>query len=353
MAAGMRPLAESLTGDPEIGGRFTGEAEIAAILAFEAALAQAQAARGIIPTEAAAAIRDACSTPFDAMADVRAGMMRDGVPVPALVKALRPKVGAPHGVHVHHGATSQDAVDTGLMLRLKQVVVILGARADAVLARLADMAEHQGDTPLMAQTRMQAALPFRAADKLAAWRRPLEGHRARLSFLAGALPVQLGGPIGNGDGFGLHYAVLRADLAARLALRDAEPWQSDRTPVLDVAHALALLTGTLGKIGQDVALMAQTGMASIELSGGGGSSAMAHKRNPVGAETLVTLARLNAGLLGTLSQSMVHENERSGAAWTLEWLVLPQMAEAAGSACLLANALLSGARFAPHKLDAP
>ncbi|RIX99666.1 3-carboxy-cis,cis-muconate cycloisomerase [Aureimonas flava] len=339
------PLVEGLTGDREIRAHFAAEAEIAAMLRFEAALAEAQAALGIVPAEAAGAIRDVCAAPFGELDAVRAGMGRDGVPVPALVKALRERVGAPHGAHVHRGATSQDVVDTGLMLRMRAVLALLGGRVEALLARLDGMAEAQGGLDLMAWTRMQAALPFRAADKLATWRRPLEAHRARLAALAADLPVQLGGPVGNGDGFGPLYPALRADLARRLALRDSPPWHADRTAVLDIAHALALLTGTLGKIGQDVALMAQTGMAAIELSGGGGSSAMAHKKNPVGAEALVSLARFDAGLLGILSQSMVHENERSGAAWTLEWLVLPQMAEAAGAACRLAEALLAGARF--------
>ena len=138
---------------------------------------------------------------------------------------------------------------------------------------------------------------------------------------------------------------MRAALAERLGLADHEPWHSDRTPILDIAHAFVLLSGTLGKIGQDVALMAQNEIATIRLAGGGGSSAMAHKQNPVGAEVLVALARLNAGLLGTLSQSMVHENERSGAAWTLEWILLPQIAEATGAGLTLADMLLTGARF--------
>ena len=103
---------------------------------------------------------------------------------------------------------------------------------------------------------------------------------------------------------------------------------------------LALISGSLGKIGADVALLAQSEVRAIRLSGGGGSSAMAHKSNPVRAEVLVSLARFNAGLSGTLQQAMVHENERSGAAWTLEWLVLPQMLVTAGASLRLAGELL-------------
>ena len=134
-------------------------------------------------------------------------------------------------------------------------------------------------------------------------------------------------------------------IAARLKLMDAEPWHSDRTLILNLAQGLALLTGTLGKIGQDVALLAQSERRAVRIAGAGGSSAMAHKQNPVAAELLVALARLNAGLLGTLAQSLVHENERSGAAWTLEWLILPQMAEAAGAALRHAEGLIANLEF--------
>jgi 3-carboxy-cis,cis-muconate cycloisomerase len=103
---------------------------------------------------------------------------------------------------------------------------------------------------------------------------------------------------------------------------------------------LSLITGSLGKFGADVALMAQTEVASIKLASGGTSSAMAHKSNPVNAEVLVALARHNAGLVGTLHQALVHENERSGAAWTLEWLVLPQMLVATAASLRISAELI-------------
>ncbi|WP_158871401.1 3-carboxy-cis,cis-muconate cycloisomerase [Antarcticirhabdus aurantiaca] len=345
--AAERPLVESLAGDAEIAAHFSAAAELSAMLHFEAALALAQGALGIVPAGAAGTIAEAAAGLSADIAAIGLGMARDGVPIPALVAELRAACGQDAAAFVHRGATSQDVVDSGLMLRLKRVLSLIDGRVAALLDILRAIEADQAGTPLMAQTRMQAALPFTVADKLTTWRLPLESHRVRFRALATGLPIQLGGPIGDGASFGRDYPALRADLARRLDLRDAPPWHSDRTPILDVAHALALLTGSLAKVGQDVALMAQTRVHAVELAGGGGSSAMAHKRNPIGAEVLVSLGRLNAGLLGTLSQSMIHENERSGAAWTLEWLVLPQMAEAAGSACQLATALLSGARFAP------
>ncbi|KQQ89426.1 3-carboxy-cis,cis-muconate cycloisomerase [Aureimonas sp. Leaf324] len=341
----MAPLLDALTGDPEIAALFLPDAEIAALLRVEAALARAQGALGAIEPADAARIEAAVADFEPDEPALRQGLARDGVVVPELVRQLREAAGEA-GPHVHVGATSQDIIDTGLMLRLRTVLAVLATRLDAVLAEIARLDAEEGGRTLMAQTRMQAALPFTAADKLATWARPLQAHRERLRDLAHALPIQLGGPVGNGASFGASYERLRADIARHLDLRDAAPWHSDRTPILDVAQGLALVTGTLGKIGQDLALLAQNEVGAVKLSGGGGSSAMAHKQNPVGAEVLVALARFNAGLLGTLSQSMVHENERSGAAWTLEWLVLPQMAEATGRALTGAADLLRGARFA-------
>ena len=105
------------------------------------------------------------------------------------------------------------------------------------------------------------------------------------------------------------------------------------------------MTGSLGKFGQDVALLAQSEVGEIRLASGGGSSAMPHKVNPVGAEVLVTLARFNATLLSGMHQALVHENERSGAAWTLEWMLLPQMMAATGAALATAQRLLPDIAF--------
>ena len=134
-------------------------------------------------------------------------------------------------------------------------------------------------------------------------------------------------------------------MARHLDLGLAEPWQSARDPLIGFAGLLTLLTGTLGKIGADVTLLAQNEIGAVSIAGGGGSSSMAHKSNPVNAEVLVALARYNAGLAGVLQQSMVHENERSGAAWTLEWLALPPLVIASGASLRLAKLLFEQLSF--------
>lgn len=136
-------------------------------------------------------------------------------------------------------------------------------------------------------------------------------------------------------------------MARLLDLGIAEPWHATRDPIVAFGSLLSLITGSLGKIGADVTLMTQTEVASIKLSGGGGSSTMAHKSNPVNAEVLVALARYNAGLVGTLHQALVHENERSGAAWTLEWLTLPEIIIVTGASLRLAIRLASQIHFQP------
>lgn len=340
----MQPLLAALTGYPEIAVFFEPAAEITALLQVEAALAKAQSELGILDSVTAGKIVEASRTIAIDELVLRQGLVHDGVVVPELVRQLRAAAGDA-GLRVHLGSTSQDIIDTGLMLRLRGVLSCLLSRLDEILTILGKLSQDQGRQPLMAQTRMQAALPFTVADKINTWMRPLKNHRERLRNLQAELPIQLGGPIGNGASFGPSYERLRAAMAKELKLRDTSPWHSDRTPVLDVAYGFAVLTGTLAKIGQDVVLMAQSEVRVISLAGGGSSSAMAHKQNPIGAEVLISLGRFNAGLMGTLSQSMIHENERSGAAWTLEWLILPQMAESGGRACALTSALLSSARF--------
>jgi 3-carboxy-cis,cis-muconate cycloisomerase len=340
------PILSALLGDEEAASYFSVEADIRAMLAFEGALAKAQASVGLIPIEAAAHIGAVCDVFSPDLAALAKGAAQDGVVAPALVKLLRAQVGDPHAAHVHRGATSQDVIDTSLILRLKPVLALLEARLRALIESLRALGASQGATSLMGHTRMQRALPIHAADKLRAWREPLERHGARLDELRPRLLiVQFGGAVGvRGDLDGKGEAVA-AELARLLQLRSGPCWQVERDALAELASWTSLVAGSLGKIGMDVALMAQNEIGEVKLAEGGGSSAMPHKSNPVRAEALVALARFNAALLGAQHQALVHENERSGAAWTLEWLVLPQMVVATAAALRHAGALCGGLRF--------
>ena len=170
-------------------------------------------------------------------------------------------------------------------------------------------------------------------DKIESWLQPLRRHRERLASLSPRLLViQLGGPVGNRAELGERAEAVAARLAARLGLGNAPCWHTARDNIVEFGAVLALIAGALGKIGQDAALLAQSENGALKIEGGGASSAMAHKANPVTAELLVALARYTAGLSGTLRQALVHENERSGAAWALEWFTLPPLAMATGAA---------------------
>lgn len=340
------PILSALLGDEEVAGYFSVEADIRAMLDFESALARAQGAAGLIPMEAAAHIAAVCDEFSPNVASLARGAAQDGVVAPALVKLLRAKVGAPHEAHVHRGATSQDIIDTSLVLRLKPVLALFEARLVALIASLRALQASQGATRLMGRTRMQRALPIRAADKLRGWREPLERHVVRLDELRPRLlVVQFGGAVGVRGDLEDKGEAVAAELAQLLRLGAGPCWHVERDALAELAAWASLVAGSLGKIGADLALMAQNEIGEVKLADGGGSSAMPHKSNPVRAEALVTLARFSAALLGAHHQALVHENERSGAAWTLEWLVLPQIVVAAAAALRHAAALCAGLRF--------
>ena len=341
-----RPLLSHLVGDEEIEALLTDEAQLRDMLAFERALAEAESDAGVVTAEAAKAIASAIDRFEPDWDDLARGMARDGVVVPALIKQLRAVVGEPHRSALHHGATSQDVVDTALVLQLTKVIPILLDRIAVLQAGLNTLIGTSGALPLMAHTRMQAALPFTVGDKARTWLEPLERHRAAISALQPQLlVVQLGGPIGDRSTFRGKGDEVARGLATRLGIGNAGPWHSVRDPIAAFGSLLSLLTGSLGKFGADIALMAQSEIGAIKIRGGGGSSALANKSNPVAAEVLVAVARYNAGLLGTLHQTLVHENERSGAAWTLEWLTLPAMLVATAASLRLSITLVDQISF--------
>lgn len=338
------PYLSSLLGDEETASFFSAAAELEAMLAFEVALAKAEAGAGFVPVEAAHAIARTAHRFSPDVASLRAATARDGVVVPDLVRQLRAAVGEPHARHLHFGATSQDVIDSGLMLRLSRVLPLLEERLDGLIGGLAALASTSGTHSLMGRTRMQPAIPITVADRIGSWRQPLERVAERLEIFAlEGLAVQFGGAAGTLEKLDDTAAAVRAALADELGLVDAPQWHSQRDRIGELAGLLAAITGSLGKIGQDIVLMADRS-GEILLAGGGGSSAMPHKQNPVAAEALVTLARFNAAQLGGIAQAAVHEQERSGAAWTLEWLILPQMVVACGAALRLAGELFAAIR---------
>lgn len=326
-------LLGGLLGDDVLAAHFQIDAEIDAMLRFEIALAEAEERSGVVPEGTGPALRLAARSFKPDIDALRIATRKDGVCVPEFVRQLRVATGKEHGANIHFGATSQDVTDTAFVLRLKPVLDEMGQRLDRLIAALNDLDARMGTRKIMGQTRMQQALPIRCADRIAAWRRPLKSlYDALPGLRARVLRLQFGGPVGTLQELGGKGPEISAALAAALDLADDGRWHCDRAPLAEFAGWLSRTSGALGKMGQDIALMAQNEVGMVRLAGGGGSSAMPHKQNPVSAEALVAVARFNATLLAGMHQALVHENERSGSAWTLEWMILPQMTIATGAA---------------------
>jgi 3-carboxy-cis,cis-muconate cycloisomerase len=340
------PWLSALLGDAEIAAHLSAEAELAAMLRFESVLAQEQAGLGLISAEAASAVTAVIASFRPDIADLAQGTARDGVVVPALVAQIRKTIAPAHAAALHFGATSQDVIDTALVLRLAAIIPLIEQRLATVSAELQRLDHQIGAGKLQGHTRMQPALEITWHNKLAAWAAPLHRHQQRLQEIKPRLLViQLGGAVGTRDTFGDKSAALAKAMAEALGLGDAPlAWHSARDTLAEFAGWLSLVTGGLGKIGQDIALLAQAG--TIALESGGTSSAIPHKNNPITAEALVTLARFNATQLAGMHHALIHEQERSGAAWTLEWMILPQMLIATGAALRHAQRALQHLRLA-------
>ncbi len=326
------PWLGALFGDPEISGLWSAKEQLDHYRAFETSLAHALEAHGHVPRPQCHQAANAIDRTEIDIASLAASTLRDGLPVPDFVRQLRSQAGE-GAAAIHTGATSQDVLDTALALTLGNVSGVVTERLKALQASFARLASMKGDVPLMGRTRMQAALPITGADRVQSWRQPLLDHISALQALGPRIArLQLGGAVGTRHAFGDDGDRIATHMADALGLAAGPAWHTDRTAVVDYAGRLSLVTGTLGKFGQDVALMAQQGIDEIALAGGGGSSAMPHKSNPVLAELLVTLARFNATQIAGLHQALIHEQERSGAAWMLEWMIVPQITVTTGRA---------------------
>ena len=330
-----------LLGDAEIAAILGDEARARAMVAVEIALAKVEGGLGVIDAKAARAIEAALADFAPDLEDLTRGTAAAGVPVPALVAQLRRRVGGDAATFVHWGATSQDIVDTALVLQLREALALLARRLDATIAALARLADEHRATPIIGRTRYQQAVPTTFGLKVAGWLAPLLRHRERQGELRPRLlVVQLGGAAGNLVAIGDRGVEVMQALAAELGLGcPAMPWHSQRDGFGELASWLALVTGSLGKLGQDVLLLAQNEVGEVREAEGGGSSTMPQKSNPIRAEALVTLARRNATLVGGMHEAALHAHERDGAAWQLEWGILPDMVSGAAAALAHADAL--------------
>lgn len=333
-------LTDGLLGDDELRAVLDAPAQLAAMLQAEAALARVQGRLGIIPEEAAAMIARTAEGLTPRPVDLLAATATAGIPAQALVGALKSACGAA-GAWAHFGATSQDIQDTGLILQLRRALRLLEDRLARLEAELAAKARQFADQPIPARTRFQIAAPTTLGAKIAVWRAPMARHLQRLAELRPrVLNVSLFGAAGTGAALAPRMGEVRAALATELGLGAPDiPWHATRDGICELGGWLALVTGSLGKMGADLILLGQSEIGEVTAGTGGGSSTMPQKSNPVAAEALVTLARLNAGSLGALHQAMIHAQERDGSALGIEWQVLPEMVVRCGAGLRLALAL--------------
>ncbi len=332
-------LYRRLFSDDETAALFTDSAEIRAMLLVEGTLARVQGDLGLIPAEAAAYIeRAAREVQIDpaALADETA---INGVPVPALVASFRKEMQAPElAQYLHWGATSQDIIETAQALRLRRVIALWDTRLAALTHALGQLARAHADLAMAARSYGQAAIPTSFGAVVAGWGHPLLRHQARLQAVqSDLLTVSLGGAAGTLSAMGTEGPAIRAALAQALNLTDpGHSWHSERDRIGAFAAWMAGLTGSLGKLGEDLILMTQSGINEVTITGAGGSSTMPQKQNPVGPSVLVALARQTGALAATLQAAALHRQQRDGAAWFTEWLTLPQLCILTGRALALA-----------------
>jgi 3-carboxy-cis,cis-muconate cycloisomerase len=303
------------------------------MLDFEAALARAEAATGVIPEGAVSPIARACkASSFDLAALAEAATRSGNLAIP-LVKALTLEVA---GIdvnaarYVHWGATSQDVIDTAVMLTLRAAIDALLPDLDRAIAGFASLARQHRNTAMVARTWLQHALPMPFGLKLAEYAAALHRSRRRLQRLRSeGLALQFGGAAGTLAALGDKGLLVAERLAQelRLPLPDA-PWHTHRDRIAEAASVFAIIAGTCGKIARDIQLMMQTDVAeAFEPSGEGrgGSSTMPHKRNPVAAATALAAATMAPNLAATLFAAQVQDHERSAGPWHSEWPTLPSL----------------------------
>jgi 3-carboxy-cis,cis-muconate cycloisomerase len=319
---------------------FNDRARLQGMLDFEAALARAEARVGVIPAAAAEAIAAYCRADLFDPADIARAGVPAGSPAIALVRILTTLVGERDQEamrFVHWGATSQDAMDTGLVLQLRAALVLLEEELERLADSLAELTRKHRATHVAARTWMQQALPTTFGLKAAGWLDAVNRHRDRLDDLRStALVLQFGGAVGTLAALGAKGPDVARALGEelRLAVPDV-PWHGHRDRVAEVAATLGLLTGTLGKIARDISLHMQTEVAEAFEPAGkghGGSSTMPHKRNPVASAIALAAAARVPGLVSTMLSAMVQEQERGLGGWHAEWETLPEIVCLTGGA---------------------
>lgn len=339
-------LTQSLFSTSAMVAVFNDTSRLQAMLDAEAGLARAQSSVGIIPVQAVSPIVKACNAGLYDLHDLAQGTAAAGNLAIPLVAALTRQVAAydrEAALWVHHGATSQDVIDTGQMIQARAALALIHTDLDRIEAALAGLTIAHADTIMAGRTLLQHAVPITFGLKAAGWLDSLRRARRALKAAGDDLAPQLGGAVGSLGAMGADGPDVLDALADELGLVSAPSWHARRERIALLGCALAVLTGALGKAALDLALMMQTEVGEAfepVVAGGGGSSAMPHKRNPVALVAVQAAARQAPGLSATLMSLMLQAHERDIGGWHAEWEVLPELfGLAAGASARMADVL--------------
>ncbi len=303
------------------------------MLDVEAALAESQAACGMVPDECVAPIRAAATAErydCDALIDELAHAGAPAVPVVNALTAEVARADPEAAKYVHWGGTTQDITDTALVLQLRQAVPVVIERLEAAAAAAATLARRYPDVPMAGRTWLQQATPVSFGLKAAGW---LDGLARVSARLRGALDevsvLQFGGAAGTLASMGPSALDVEAELASRLSLAVADtPWHAQRDRLGHLGSALGVAVGIVGKVARDVALLAQTEVGEAWEQGAAGrgrSSTMPQKRNPMGASVALAAAARMPGLVASLLHALGQEHERGLGGWQAEWDLVPDL----------------------------
>jgi 3-carboxy-cis,cis-muconate cycloisomerase len=348
----MTPFAAIFVPD-DVRAALSDRAWLAALLAAERALAEAEAGAGLIDAEAAAAVAAACDADlYDPAALAEAGRA-SGNPVIPLLAALRERIGPDHAAAVHRGATSQDILDTASMLVARTALGLVDGELAGAARACAELAETHRRTVTAARTLLQQAVPTTFGAKAAGWLVGLVEARTRLLEVRDGLPAELGGAAGTLAAFGDRGEEVLRLFAESLGLREpVVPWHTLRLSVAELGSALAGAAGAAAKIAADVVLLAQTEVGEVAEGEPGGSSTMPHKQNAVAAVLALACERHARANAGILLEGLVGEHERSAGAWHAEWHALTTTLAAAAGTVAAVRRSLSGLRVDAERMRA-
>jgi 3-carboxy-cis,cis-muconate cycloisomerase len=338
---------------------FSDQHRLQCMLDFEAALARALAAIGIAPRGVIAPIESRCRAElFDVESLARATARSGNVAIP-MVKVLTELVTASDAqaaAFVHWGATSQDAIDTGLVLQLREALGLIDGDLAHLSPSLARLAAAHKSTLVVGRTWLQQGPPVTFGLKVAGWLAAVERHRERLvQIRKQVLVLQFGGAVGTLAAVGDRGLELAAALARELKLDLPElPWHAHRDRLVEIAAVLGVLVGSLGKMARDISLMSQTEIDELlepSGEGRGGSSTMPHKRNPVGSAVILAAALRVPALVSVMLTSMVQEHERGLGGWHAEWETLPEIFRLTAGALAHINEVIGGLEVHAGKMS--